>query len=130
MNSLQFSFQRARQLLLAASKIPHSSPLPGQPLSNAIILLQNDISHLISCHGYELECYILKTLFCHSIETARDEKNLQQLSNEDSQVCLLLFLSCLLCIHMVNLFTGLFAQISAVVDLQKKQFRVTDFTFL
>ena len=92
MNSLQFSFQRARQLLLTASKIPHSSPLPGQPLSNANILiqnLQNDISHLISCHGYELECYILKILFSHSLETARDENNLQKLSNEDSQVCLL-----------------------------------------
>ncbi|KAI6659252.1 hypothetical protein LOD99_14925 [Oopsacas minuta] len=91
-NPLQFSFQRVRHTLVTVSKIPHSSQLLGQPLNNANIAiqnLQNEISHLISCHGYELECYLLKSLFCHSLETARDDRNVQKLANEDSQVYLL-----------------------------------------
>ena len=43
------------------------------------------MSHLVSCHGYELECYLLKSLFSYALEMCRDESNVQKLANDDPQ---------------------------------------------
>ena len=94
-----------RQLLGTAAKIPHSSMLPGQPFHNPLKGIQTEISHLISCHGYELECYLLKSLFSYSLEMCRDEKNVQKLANEDPQVRILVVVVVVVYVCLLGILT-------------------------
>ena len=86
-NPLLFSLQRVSHLLASVSRVQHSSRLPGQPYNSSSSLkeTQSELSHLVSCHGYELECYLLKSLFSYALEMCRDERNVLKLANDDPQ---------------------------------------------